>query len=136
MAYMSQENKKSRSPYIKSILKKYELKGNLSVRHHSTLVLTIREGKIDFIGNYNQTGNDDPYSHNNRFEPAKDYIQVNEYYYKEHFTGIAKECLGELREVMNVGNHNNSDPMRDHFDVGWYVDIKVGEWDKPYKLIN
>jgi hypothetical protein len=136
MAYMSQENKKSKEPAIKAILKKYGIKGYLSVRHHSTLVLTIKEGKIDFIGNYNQCGADDPYSHNSRFEPAKDYIQVNEYHYKDHFSGTVKECLGELLDVMEVGNYDNSDIQVDHFDIGWYTDINIGEWDKPYKLIN
>jgi hypothetical protein len=24
--------------------------------------------------------------------------------------------------------------MTDYFDVGWYIDIKIGKWDKPYNF--
>jgi hypothetical protein len=33
---------------------------------------------------------------------------------------------------LNTGNHDNSDSQTDYFDVGWYVDVKVGKWNKPY----
>ena len=35
---------------------------------------------------------------------------------------------------MMVGNHNNSDISTDYFDVGWYIDINIGKWDKPYEV--
>jgi hypothetical protein len=35
---------------------------------------------------------------------------------------------------MNMGNHDNSDIMTDYFDVGWYVDVNIGLWNKPYIL--
>jgi hypothetical protein len=125
MAYMSQENKKSKQEPIKDILKKYGLKGSLSVRHYSTLVLNIKSGKIDFITNYNST---------NPGLLADTYIDVNTYHFNKHFTGIARRCLYELIETMNIGNHDNSDAMTDYFDVGWYIDINIGKWDKPYIL--
>ena len=51
MAYMSQERKKELAPAIKSVLKKYNMKGSISVRHYSTLVVTIKSGALDIIGN-------------------------------------------------------------------------------------
>jgi hypothetical protein len=24
--------------------------------------------------------------------------------------------------------------MTDYFDVGWYIDINVGKWNKPYQF--
>jgi hypothetical protein len=33
-----------------------------------------------------------------------------------------------------VKNHDNSDIMTDYFDVGWYVNIYVGKWNKPYNV--
>jgi hypothetical protein len=131
MAYFSQENKASKAPTIKAILKKYGLKGSLSVNNHSTLVLSIKEGKIDFIENLNEHCQHEP-----RFTPAKNYIDVNPYWYKEHFTGTAKDCLTELLDAMNIGNHDRSDIQTDYFDVGWYVDIKIGNWDKPYIFVK
>ena len=52
MAYMSQERKQSLAPAIKAVLKKYGVKGTLAVNNHSTLVLNIKSGSIDFIENF------------------------------------------------------------------------------------
>jgi hypothetical protein len=44
--------------------------------------------------------------------------------------------LEKIVKTLNIGNHNNSDIQSDYFDVGWYVSIKVGEWDKPYQVVK
>jgi hypothetical protein len=41
----------------------------------------------------------------------------------------------ELRDAMNDGNWDNSDPQTDYFNVGWYSYIKIGRFGKPYKLV-
>ena len=131
MAYYSQERKAKIAPQIKAILKKYNVKGSLSVENHMTVVLTIRSGKLDFIENFNTTGLNRPGG-----SVAMSYIGVNPYHYTSHFSG---ECLNFLTEVMivlNEGNHDNSDIQSDYFDVGWYVDINIGKWNKPYILEN
>lgn len=130
MAYYSQERKAKIAPQIKAILKKYNVKGSLSVDNHSTVVLTIRSGKLDFIENFNTTG----------LRPgdsiAKNYIGVNPYHYTSHFSGECLDFLSEVMSVLNDGNHDNSDIQSDYFDVGWYVDINIGKWNKPYILEN
>jgi hypothetical protein len=113
MAYMSQEKKKLLAPAIKAILKEYGMKGSIAVRHYSSLVVNLREGPIDFGGTD---------------------IQVNPYWVHEHYEGKAREFLMKLIKAMNVGNHDNSDIMTDYFDVGWYVEVNVGRYDKPYKV--
>jgi hypothetical protein len=75
------------APAIKDLLKKYGLKGSLSVRHHSSLVLTISQGKIDFIGNFNSTNERQPRYNDRAFMPAEKSIQVNTYWAHEHFSG-------------------------------------------------
>ena len=127
MAYMSQEKKAALAPRIKAILAEYGLKGTLRVDHHSTLELNIRSGKVDFIGSricY----------HWQALDPKEMYLQVNNHWCHEQFTGAAKDCLVKLRNAMNDGNHDNSDISTDYFDVGWYIYINVGQWDKPYVL--
>jgi hypothetical protein len=37
---------------------------------------------------------------------------------------------------MNAGNWDKSDIQTDYFDVGWYIDVNVGRWDKPYALVR
>ena len=139
MAYMSQERKQSLAPAIKAVLKKYGVKGTLAVRNHSTLVLNIKSGSIDFIENFIAT--DANVMHGRKMSRDQiDYIRknrsldVNPYWYKEHFSGKAKEFLSELLPAMNTGNHDNSDIQTDYFDVGWYVDVNIGKWNKPYTL--
>ena len=140
MAYMNQEKKARIAPVVKSILKKYGVKGSLSVRNHSTLVLNIKSGPIDFIENYIQTDKDKSYS-KYMSEDQIAYIRknktldVNPYWYHEHFSGKAKTFLKEILHAMNDGNHDNSDIQTDYFDVGWYVDVNIGNWNKPYELV-
>lgn len=134
MAYMSQEKKAKMAPKIKAVLAKYGIKGSLAVRNHSTLVLNIKSGKINFIENWNRVCAEIPRCGYNQFVPAKDHISINPYHYKSHFDGKALAFLEELMPTMNDGNHDRSDIMTDYFDVGWYVDVNIGKWDKPYIL--
>ena len=133
MAYMSQEKKAKIAPAVKSILKKYGMKGSLAVCNHSTLVLNIKSGKLDLIGNYNKTVGAQPGGFR-LGSPATESLDVNPYWFKEHFTGKALSFMTEIFKAMNVGNHNRSNSQIDYFDVGWYVDVNVGRWNKPYIL--
>ena len=130
MAYMSQEKKANLSPAIKAVLKKYKMKGTISVHNYSTLVLKIKSGPIDLIGNYNKTMGDKT----GQYARTSTEMSINQYWYKEHFTGMALEFLNELVPLMFIGNHDRSDSMTDYCDVGWFVNIYVGQWDKPYLL--
>ena len=139
MAYFNQERKQERAPAIKAILKKYGVKGSLAVRNHSTFVLNIKSGSVDFIENYIKTDADKHYG-NKMDQNQIDYIRknkaldVNPYWYQEHYTGKALSFLKEVFKAMNAGNHDNSDIQTDYFDVGWYVDVNIGQWNKPYAL--
>jgi hypothetical protein len=125
MAYMNQEKKAKIAPAVKAILKKYNVKASLAVRNHSTLVLNVKQGPIDFIKDF---GDDE--------SAAKFGIQVNPYHYKSHFTGKSVKFLSEVITAMNDGNHDRSDIQSDYFDVGWYVDVNIGQWNKPYALVK
>ncbi len=125
MAYVSQDLKSKLTPKIKAICKKYGVKASIAVRHHSTLVLNVKSGKIDFISDYGDTTE-------SRNDAKKFGIQVNPYHYQSHFNGKAKKFLSEVIPALNNGNHDNSDSQSDYFDVGWYIDVNIGKWDKPY----
>ena len=140
MAYVRQDLKKSLAPAIKAVLKKYGVKGSLAVSNHSTLVLNIKSGPIDFIENFIQTDKDLPYGkHMSDDQIAyirkNQSLDVNVYWYKEHFSGQALAFLSQVITLMNKGNHDNSDVQTDYFDVGWYVDVNIGKWDKPYTVV-
>jgi hypothetical protein len=139
MAYMSQEKKKELAPKIKTVLKKYGMKGTIGVNNHSTLVVKIKEGKLDVFGNYNAKNLEDHPDgldhYGMEITHASDCMNVNPYWLDSNYTGEVLEFLKELVTAMNDGNHDNSDIMTDYFDVGWYIDINIGLWNKPYKLL-
>lgn len=124
MAYMNQEKKKALMPEIKRVLDKYGVKATFRVVHHSSLRCIIRSGKLDLVNA----------AHSGELEDLDGYIQVNHFWIDEQFSGTAARFLHELKEAMMRGNHDRSDLMTDYFDVGWYIDISIGEWDKPYVL--
>ena len=137
MAYMSQEKKKELAPKIREWCKAYGVNASLAVRNHSTLVLNIKSGRLPFLQNWFDTCAKNA---NNGLSPdpreVPTYLQVNPYWTDEHFGGACREFLKGLIARMNVGNHDRSDVQTDYFDVGWYVDINVGHWDKPYEVIR
>lgn len=137
MAYMSQERKAQIAPVINAILKKYNVKGSLSVRNHMSLCLTLKSGTIDFIGNSNKVCGDDFYQVARGFTPNTNmYESVNPYHFKDHYDGVALEFLKEIFTAMNDGNWDKSDIQSDYFNVGWYVEVNIGKWNKPYVLVN
>lgn len=127
MAYMSQDHKARIAAVVKPILKKYGIKGSLAVRHHSTLVLNIKSGTIDFVGNFNETCNPQYLADGN--------IDVNPYHYKNHFSGRALDFLSEVIPAMYGPEYfNDSDIMTDYFHCSHYVDVNIGKWNKDYEL--
>jgi hypothetical protein len=128
---MNQERKAVRAIAIKAILKEYGLKGTLSVRHHSTLVLNIKSGAIDFIGNVTEQA----VNRNAKVNEDAQYLGVNPYWYKEQFTGKALECVDKIVKAMNGADYyDNSDVQSDYFDTSHYIDINIGNWNAPYQL--
>lgn len=117
MAYMNQEKKKALAPAIKAAMKKYGMKGSIAVRHHSTLVINIKSGALDFSDHFD----------------GRDYIQVNPYHLDSNYSGDLHAFLTELLDAGMEGNHDHSDSMTDYFNVGWYLDINIGQWNKSYE---
>jgi hypothetical protein len=61
---------------------------------------------------------------------------VNHYYVKEHYNDnpATRDALLSMLEVLNMNNYNNSDVQSDYFDVGHYVNLSIGKWDKPFLI--
>lgn len=135
MAYMNQEKKSKIAENLKPVLKKYGVKGTLSVRSNMTIALTLKSGKIDFIKNFNETVSQQAGGFR-LSAPAKEYLQVNTYWYQDHFTGEAKDFLAEAKKaLLSAGWYDNSDIQTDYFDTAYYIDINVGRYDKPYEVV-
>ena len=114
MAYMSQDRKKQLMPGIKAALKQHGFKGSVRVDNHMTLCLTVTEGPFREADGW--------------------YRPVNHYWFEQHdYPKHVKAFLRDVLAAMNDGNWDKSDPMTDYFNVGWYVEIQIGRWNKPFK---
>jgi hypothetical protein len=138
MAYMSQDRKASLAPAIKAHCRKFGMKASIAVRHHSTLVVNIKSGKLDLCQNYYDTCapvHAHRYPHHDPMT-VPSYMQVNPYWAHEHFSGKCRDFIVGLLDLMNIGNHDRSDIQTDYFDVGWYRDVNVGSWKTPYQVVR
>ena len=119
MAYVNKEKKAKIVEAVKKVLPK-DWKVTFAVHNYSTIVCTIRKAPVDlemFGDRYGFEG----------------YMSVN-HYHLDKYPGDKKvlEILNKIADALNTDNYNNSDIMTDYFDVGHYIELRFGEWDKPF----
>lgn len=113
MAHMNKERKAERAPIIKKILKKYGMKGSLSVLNYSTLHLKVKDVRGLF-----ESRMDD-------FK-RKWGLSINPYNFEDSYTGDAKHMLTELVAAMYGDDYfDKSDIMTDYFHTSHYISIDV-----------
>jgi len=127
MAYINQEGKARLAVEIAKVMPT-NWKYSLAVRHHSTLVLTIRQADVDLIKEnmVSQT----------RDKGELSYISLNEHNLQGHYSGKLLKIFESIKGAMMVGNHDRSDIQSDYFDVGWYIDINIGKHDAPFRFVS
>lgn len=122
MAYMNQEKKAKIAEALKKVMPR-GWKYTLRVRDHSTIVCTIRQAPVDLMAAVAR----------NEYNRDDAYFTVNTYHVRNYF---ADECVADVMErivaALNTGNWDRSDTQTDYFDVGHYVDLRIGTWDKPF----
>lgn len=121
MAYVSKEMKAKLVNEVKAVLPK-DWKVTFAVRNYSTLICTVRKAPVDLNAAFGKEGKD-----------LKHY-SVNEYYVERNCTDSSLvETINKIISAMNKLNYDNSDPMTDYFDVGYYTELRFGEYDKPFE---
>jgi len=136
MAYISQEKKKELAPAIKAVLKKYGVKGTIGINHHSSLVVNLKEGVLDLLGDAQKHNDEYAAMRGQKSYPVGDHLQVNtsycdEWAKNETIAEFYKELIAAMK---GTGWYNNTDIMTDYFDIAYYLDVNVGKWDKGYVL--
>lgn len=129
MAYMNQEKKAKINTALKAIMPK-DWKWSLSVRHHSTIVLTIASAPIDLLAIVNAKCAENCKSIGMDFQPNTS-AEIS-YCWKKMFTGELLDLFSKISAALNIDNFDNSDAMTDYFHVGHYVDLHIGRWNKPF----
>jgi len=132
VAYMDQEKKSKIAAALKLAIPK-TWKYSLGVRHHSTIVLTIASAPVDLIAEWNKNAKAQAEWKNEArlFSPADGYVQVNHFYLERAFDKHLS-IFEAIRNALNLDNHDRSDITTDYHDVGHYLSINLGKWDKPF----
>lgn len=132
MAYMNQDKKKIIKANLDKVLKPLGIKYSLRVDNHMSINCTIKSGAVDFIGNFKANTGDQFTTIPNKELSS---IQVNPYWYSEHFTGEARDIINQVIDALKSADYyDRSDAMIDYFDTAYYMHLNVGDWNKPYEL--
>jgi hypothetical protein len=119
MAYIRTEQVKSIRDQIKKAYPKY--KWSVSRRHHSTVVIILQESDLPF-DNVHQ--------------------DINPYWFKESekLNTKTKMVVQHVLEICNsverCYDRNAGDVGADYGDNTYFIDIDIGQWDKPHKIIE
>lgn len=124
MAYVSQEKKQRIAQALKAVVPR-DWKYSLAVRDHCEVVMTIYSAPINLLAGIKPSEYYNP--------QTATHADINVYHCRREF---ADEALGAVFEriiaALNTDNHDNSDPMTDYVDVGHYVSVRIGTWERPF----
>ncbi len=120
MAYMTKEKIAEIRKTLKAEFPTYKF--SVTNQNHSTACVAIMES--DLVLDSDSKKQIEKYG----------YVHINEFYLDRSFEGETLTVLQKIVDIMNKGNHDRSDSMTDYFDVGWYIDISFGKWNKPYLI--
>lgn len=121
MALMTKEHKARIAVELKKVVPT-GWKYSLAVKDHQAICMNIRSAPIDLIAAAGRAGIED--------------MQLNPYFNPaETFKDPEIAAIFEkIKDALNIGNYDRSDIMRDIFEVGHYVELSIGRYDKPFQL--
>ena len=113
MAYASKELKAKVALKLKEIMPK-GWKYSLSRQNLITLKLTIQSAPVNLAAN--------------RF------CGITDNSIKETAPEGYADLFLRISKVLNCDNYNNNDLIGGYYDVGYYTEICIGTYDKPFKV--
>jgi len=125
MAYIKTEEVAAIRGQLKEKFK--GLKFSVRKQHHSSVIVTIKAGNVDFSDILDDSG----------------YAQINQYWLNR--TGKHEHLFEEIYKVIKTAPasveggrewFDDSDSMTDYFHTAFYMSVNVGSWDKPYVYNN
>lgn len=119
MAYISTDDVRKIRNKLKEEFGK-NLKFSVRNSHKTKVIVTVKSGNIDFsdiLGEH-------------------EYCDINHYYLDRY--GKHENTFKKIEKIIKTaperGWYDNSDIQTDYFDVSFYFDIRVGEFDRPYVM--
>ena len=102
----------------------------------STIVLTISSAPVDIIAEANERNRKMAERTGRDFYEVKNNFGLNHHHFDAADWPQSGAVMEKVIRALNKGNHDRSDLQTDYFDVGWYVDISIGRWDKPFQYTH
>lgn len=141
MAYITKAEIQEKRKQINALCKLYGITATVSGANSSSVTVTIRKGKIDFLGNHVDTVKalacaDDRTENLTVIRQKQGHFECNPYCLNRQFSGVALGFLNEILSILKIGHYDNSDIMIDYFNCAWYVHICIGTYEKPYQLVS
>jgi len=131
MAYVNKEKKAKIVAAVKAVLPK-SWKATFAVRNGSGIVMTIKSSPFTLENLFGKEACD-AMGEYHYIDGALGHVDVNHRYLERHIKNKeALEILKKVVKALDTDNHNNSDIMTDYFDVGHYVELQFGNYDKAY----
>lgn len=74
----------------------------------------------------------------NKEKLTEGYANINHYQIERNrnLSNEGKALFIFVRDLVQSYNYNDSDVMRDYFDYGFFFDLSIGKWDKPFQVVN
>lgn len=117
MAYVSTEVMKEKRAQIKALFPvRNGWKFSVRQRHHSTICISLMQYPAGF--DFPEQGDINPY-------------WISESFDRLGLGAAEREILEAAYDVAMEGHWDKSDVMTDYFNCSWYVDLEIGQWDKP-----
>lgn len=68
----------------------------------------------------------------------EDDMQINHYSIdrNKYLNEIGKSVLSDVYTQLLSYNYDDSDAQIDYFNTNFYIDLGVGKWDKPFKIVE
>ena len=135
MAFMNQAKKRLIADALKKVVPP-NWKYTLAVRHHTTIVMTIRAAPVNFVQLEAERLRAELRQGQTYLDPnciaayiseldhgEVECLLLNAYQVSPHFPSEISEILAKIVTALNTGNHDNSDLMTDYFDIGHYITL-------------
>ena len=142
MAYITKAEIQEKRKRVNALCKLYGITATVSGANTSSVTVTIRKGKIDFLGNHvetvrhNEGVKQNQIIDNAEWYAKRGYFTCNHYYLDRQFSGDALLFLEQVLSILKIGYYDNSDAMIDYFDTAYYIHICIGTSEKPYLLVS
>lgn len=118
MPYISTEEVKGKRQLIKAAFPQFKF--SIRKLDHMKISVTILSGPIQMTNNENG------------------YEQVNHHWIDEHYNDRpqVKDVLKGIYQIISVGQKELVYDMDYGSVPTFYIGISIGDWDRPYKVIN